>query len=163
MSKEFNEALGNFITDFAGGGAVRHLADSGLSVSEIVKSLNYPLPKEKVASIVWEHYINTGVICLDSPKPTVEKISYVKEQDAFGKVSMRRVVEKIDNSSTKYVKLDFGKRLYQNSEEFKKSLTVLSVKDSEYILDLPWPLQEVYHVEDDRMKRLIKSGIISPS
>ena len=51
MSKEFNEALGNFITDFAGGGAVRHLADSGLSVSEIVSRLDYPLPKEKVASI----------------------------------------------------------------------------------------------------------------
>lgn len=157
MSKEFNEALGNFITDFAGGGAVRHLADTGLTVSEIMSQLDYPLPKEKVASIVWDHYVNTGVICLSEPKATVEKISYVKEQDQFGKTSMRRVVEVIDNSKAEYVKVDFGKRLYQNPEEFKKSLAELSAKDIDYILDLPWPLTDVYHILNDRMKRIMRS------
>ncbi|QFJ55117.1 hypothetical protein [Pseudobutyrivibrio xylanivorans] len=157
MSKEFNEALGNFITDFAGGGAVRHLADSGLSVSEIVSRLDYPLPKEKVASMVWEHYVNTGVICLSEPKSTVEKISYVKEQDSFGKTSMRRVVEIIDISDVKYVKLDFGKRIYQNKAEFEKSLAELSARDRDYILDMPWPLTDVYHILDERMKRIKRS------
>ncbi len=160
MSKEFNEALGNFITDFAGGSAVRHLADTGLTISEIVDRLDYPLPKEKVANIVWQHFLNTGVICLEDPDTFVEKVSYVKEQDNFGKTSMRRVVEKIDMSDKKYVKIDFGKRMYKNLDEFKKSLAELSAKDREYILDMPWPLQEVYHILDDRMNRLIKAGII---
>ena len=142
---------------------MRHLADQGLTVSEIVSKLDYPLPKEKVASIVWDHYVNTGVICLKEPSSTVEKISYVKEQDEYGKTSMRRVVEKIDMSKVKYVKIDFGKRLYQNPEEFKKSLAALATKDSEYILSLPWPLSDVYHILDDRMKRLKKAGIICPS
>ncbi|SDB50786.1 hypothetical protein SAMN02910298_02586 [Pseudobutyrivibrio sp. YE44] len=157
MSREFNEALGNFITDFAGGGAVRHLADQGLTVSEIMGKLDYPLPKEKVAEIVWQHYINTGVVCLEEPGGTVEKVSYVKEQDSFGKTSMRRVVEKIDMSDVKYVKVDFGKRLYQNPEGLKKSLAELSAKDCDYVLDLPWPLQEVFHIKDDRMKRICKT------
>ncbi len=160
MSKEFNEALGNFITDFAGGGAVRHLADTGLSVTEIMTQLDYPLPKEKVADIVWNHYVNIGVICLSEPKSTVEKISYIKEQDSFGKTSLRRVVESIDMSNAKYVKVDLGKRLYKNREELEKSLAELSARDRDYILDLPWPLQDVYHILDDRMKRLRKLGII---
>jgi hypothetical protein len=155
MSKEFNNALGNFITDFAGGGAVRHLADKGLSVSEIAAHLDYPLPKDKVAEIVWQHYINTGVICLEEPKDTIEKVSYVKEQDQFGKISMRKVVEQIDTSDKKYVKLDIG--------EIKKSLSGLPDKDLDYILSLPWPLTPVYHIVDDRMKRLAKAGIISLS
>lgn len=157
MGKEFNNALGNFITDFAGGGAVRHLADTGLTVSEIVAKLDYPLPAPKVADIVWQHFVNTGVISLDEPKGCVEKVSYVKEQDQFGKTSMRRVVEKIDMSEAQYIMLDFGKRLYDNPEEFKKSLSVLSDKDVDYILSLPWPLSPVYHVLNDRMERIARA------
>lgn len=139
---------------------MRHLADTGLSVTEIMTQLDYPLPKEKVADIVWNHYVNTGVICLSEPKSTVEKISYIKEQDSFGKTSLRRIVESIDMSNAKYVKVDLGKRLYKNREELKKSLAELSARDRDYILDLPWPLQDVYHILDDRMKRLRKLGII---
>ena len=36
--KEFNKALSNFINDAAAGGAVRHLADLGYSISQIVLS-----------------------------------------------------------------------------------------------------------------------------
>ncbi|MCR5000084.1 MAG: hypothetical protein K6A05_09625 [Lachnospiraceae bacterium] len=154
MSKEFNEALGKFITDFADGGAVRHLAATGMSISEIQKHLDYPLPREKVAAIIWEHYVNTGIICLEEPKSITERISYVKEQDKYGKISMRRVVEQIDASDKKYIKLDFGKQLYKNKTAFTERLEGLAPEDREYVLTMPWPLQDVYHVLDERMQRI---------
>ena len=101
MSREFNEALGNFITDVAGGGAVRHLASQGLTVDEITRRLDYPMKKAKVAEMVWQYYVEQGIVCLEEPKDYVEKVSYVKEQDAYGKISMRRVVEKIDRDTMK--------------------------------------------------------------
>ncbi len=156
MSKEFNEALGNFITDFAGGGAVRHLASQGLTVSEITEQLDYPLPKAKVAKLVWQYYLDEGIVCLEEPKDYVEKVSFVKEQDAYGKISMRKVVDKIDRADAKYVLVDFGKRMYQDRETFIKSLDGLSEKDRDYVLDLPWPLQDVYHIENERILRILK-------
>lgn len=155
-AKEFNNALGNFINDAAAGGAVRHLADLGYSISEISAELNYPVSKEKIARYMWEHFLNTGRISLEEPKETYEKTSFIKEQDAFGKVSFRRVVEKVDNSARKYVICDYGREIYKNSPEFIQWLNGLEERDREYIKLMPWPLTPVYHELDDRMKRIQK-------
>lgn len=154
--KEFNKALGNFINDAAAGGAVRHLADLGYCISDIQSELNYPLSKEKIAGIMWEHFINTGKISLEKPQETYEKVSFVKEQDSFGKVSFRRVSEMLDNSNRKYCLCDYGRLLYKRTPEFVAWLERLDEKDREYIELMPWPLTEVYHELDDRMKRLQK-------
>lgn len=155
-AREFNNALGNFINDAAAGGAVRHLADLGHSISEIAEELDYPISKEKIAGYMWEHFINTGKITLEEPKETYEKATFVKEQDAFGKVSFRRVVEKVDNSYRKYVICDYGRELYKSSPEFLQWLNGLQEQDREYIKLMPWPLKPVYHELDERMKRIQK-------
>ena len=152
--KEFNKALSNFVHDVASGGAVRHLADSGYSISEIAAQLDYPLTKEKIAKVMWEHYINTGKICTEEPKETHEKVSFVKEQDAYGKTTFRKVVETVDNSTRKYIKCEYGKALYQKKPEFVAWLQKLEAGDREYIELLPWPLTPVYHEADARMKRI---------
>ena len=157
MGKEFNNTLSNFIKDFADGGAIRHLADLGYTVSEIMPQLDYPIPKESVAKIVWEHYINTGIISLEEPKASIEKISYIKEQNEYGKSSFRRVIEHIDTKEIKYKKVDFGKRIYQNPQAFNESLDKLSMSDKNYVLDLPWPNSDVYHIENDRIKRILEA------
>ena len=159
MGQEFNKALGNFITDFAGGGAIRHLADQGYTVTEITMRLDYPVPKDKVATIVWEHYLNEGIICLDEPGDVVEKVSYIKEQDAYGKISMRRIVEQIDTTDRDYVLIDFGRLMYKNKGAFIQSLEALEKRDRDYVLDLPWPLKPVYHINDDRIQRILKAKI----
>ena len=152
----FNEALSNFINDFAGGGAVRHLADLGYTVSEIRDRLDYPLPKDKVAQLVMDHFINTGKVCLDKPTQTIEEVSYVKDTDSFGRTSMRKVVNKIDVSAREYVAIDFGTQLYKDRAGFEYKLENLSAQDREYILELSWPLGTVYHELDERMKRIQK-------
>lgn len=158
-NKNFNKALNNFITDFAEGGAIRHMADKGLSVSEIKEQLDFPLPQERIAQIVWDHYVNTGIICLQSPDKNIEKVSYVKDTNQYGSTSLRRVVEPVDTSDVQYIPVNFGKYIYQNKDEFIKSLSELSQNDLHYILDLPWPLTTVYHIYDERMQRLIDANI----
>ncbi|SFI39461.1 hypothetical protein SAMN04487830_1572 [Pseudobutyrivibrio sp. OR37] len=152
--KEFNKALSNFINDAAAGGAVRHLADLGYSISQIADNLDYPIPREKIAGYMWEHFVNIGKICLEEPKQTQDIASFVKEQDSFGRISFRRVVTTVDNSYKQYVKCEFGKLLYKKDEKFLQALQKLEEGDKEYIELLPWPLTPVYHELDERMNRI---------
>ncbi len=160
MSEEyFNKALSNFINDFAGGDAIRHLSDNGFTVKEICGRLDYPMSSSKVGEIVWKHYLNEGIICLEEPKEgaVAEKVEYVKEQDSFGKTSFRRVVKSVKNTGSKYICVDFGKRIYKDKEGFEKALDILGTGDKDYILGLPWPVQPVWHVLDERMERITKA------
>jgi len=154
--KEFNKALSNFINDAAVGGAIRHLADLGYSISQISDSLDYPLPKDKIASIIWEHFLNIGKISLKEPNGLTEKVSFIKEQDAYGKTSFRKVVEPVDNSNKKYIQVNYGRLLYKKDPEFLARLNELSLEDREYIELIPWPLTPVYHQLDERMERMHK-------
>ncbi len=153
--KEFNKALGNFINDAAAGGAVRHLADLGYSISKISDEINYPISKEHIAKYMWEHFLNIGKISLEEPQPIHEKASFIKEQDEFGRISFRRVTETVDNSDKEYVRCEFGKEKYKNTEEFRAFIEKLEPGDKEYIMLLPWPLAPVYHELDERMKRIV--------
>ena len=152
--KEFNKALSNFINDAAAGGAVRHLADLGYSISQIADNLDYPISKDRIAGYMWEHYLNIGKICLKEPKEAHEKVSFVKEQDSYGRISFRRVTENVDNSDKKYVQCDFGRLLYKKDRDFMKRLDKLNPGDKEYIELMPWPLETVYHELDERMARI---------
>ncbi len=50
----FEDALANFVQDFAYGDAIRHLADKGFSAQQIKERYEYPLPIEKIDKIVQE-------------------------------------------------------------------------------------------------------------
>ena len=152
--KEFNKALSNFIHDAAAGGAVRHLADLGYSISDIADNLDYPISKEMIAGIMWEHFINIGKICLEEPSENHNKASFIKEQDAYGRISFRKVVETTDISDKEFIKCDFGKALYQKKPDFLSKLNLLEEDDREYIELLPWPLNPVFHELDERFQRI---------
>ena len=66
-NKAFNKALDNFTFEMAGRGAVRHLFDIGMSVSEIHDELLYPVPEEKIREEVWTYLLEKGVILLEEP------------------------------------------------------------------------------------------------
>jgi len=89
----FKKALSNFTYDMASGGAIRHLADVGYTVKQIMENLSYPTPRERVQKTVWEHLLNTGVILLEEPGTNVQHgtITYIKEYNKYGKASFRRV------------------------------------------------------------------------
>ena len=163
--KTFQKALVNFMNDFASGDSIRHLADKGMTVKEISEKLLFPTPKERIAEEVWKRYLETGKICLEEPKAgqRVQKVRYVKEQSAYGKISMRRIVEEETLPDGEYILCDFGKQLYKDRTGFEKKLEKLWEKDRDYILGLPWPLAPVYHVADERMKRIQRALDIANS
>ena len=155
--KTFQKALVNFMNDFASGDSIRHLADRGMTVNQIAEKLLFPTAKDRIASEVWKHYLETGRICLEEPKPgqVIKKTRYVKEQNAYGKVSMRQIVEEVQVPDAEYLPCDFGKQLYKDRQGFEKRLENLPAVERDYILGLPWPLERVYHVADDRMKHIM--------
>ena len=91
--KYFKKALSNFAYESASGGEIRHLADLGYTVKQIMERLDFPTPYERVQRTVWEHFHNTGVLLSEEPgsEKQKEKSVYVKEYDKYGKPSFRRV------------------------------------------------------------------------
>ena len=53
----FEEALSDFVQDFAYGDAIRHLADKGYTPERIKRDFAYPLSEEKIRKIV-ERYLS---------------------------------------------------------------------------------------------------------
>lgn len=159
MSNEiFNQALANFTHDVASGGAIRHLADEGYTVPEIAKMLDFPTPVERIAKTVYEHYLNKGIILQDAPNQAKHKeVYYEKVQDAYGKVSFKRVETEACEESREYIECSFGKEKYSDFAKYENKLEKLELRDREYIDNLPWPIATVYHVADSRMKRIAES------
>ncbi len=150
LQDDFQHALRNFMNDFAGGDAVRHLADHGLSVTEITRRLSYPLKKELVAEMVWKHYLDTGRILLHEPdRGKLQRVTYVKDEGPYGRTSLRQVVETVDAPDRDYVYCDFGILMRQDPEGFAKKMQGLPEKSREYICDLPWPEAGVWHSRAD--------------
>ncbi|MBQ9593909.1 MAG: hypothetical protein IJR36_08555 [Lachnospiraceae bacterium] len=154
----FTRTLANFMHDFASGDAVRHLADQGFTVTEIMERLTFPTKKETVAKMVWQHYLDRGTVLTEPPKSgVVRQVSYVQDHGRYGRVSMRQEVREVEVADREYVPCSFGKEIYRDRKGFEKKLERLSSRDREYILDLPWPLATVWHVADERMKRICEA------
>lgn len=154
--KEFEKALADFVNDMASGDAIRHLADRGMTVSEIAEHLSFPTEKSRIAKVVWKHYIDTGKIRLTPPEDGGgRRVSYIKEEGPYGRVSFRQVTEELPAQEGEYIRCDFGKQRYKDEEGFREKLRSLSEADRDYILDLPWPLTDVWHILDERMKRIL--------
>lgn len=107
----FRKALSDFTYDAASGGAIRHLADLGLTVKQIQQQLSFPTPYVRIQHTVWEHLLSTGVLRKEIPTGCAasEQVRYVREYDSYGKPSFRRVVltdsVNFDSSSEKQTPL----------------------------------------------------------
>lgn len=156
-SDYFKRALANFTFDVAGGAAIRKLARQGYSVDEIISKLDYPVPRAKVGRTVYSEYVACGKVYEKEPPQDgiITKISYVKEYGANGRSSMRQVEEKVAVENREYVKCEFGKMKYQNTQEFHRKLDKMSPRDRSYIMDIQWPLEPVYHVKDEQIVRIL--------
>ena len=157
MSDFFKSALSDFASDVASGDAIRHLADKGMTVREISENLTYPTAEDKIRDTVWKHYLNNGTIRLQKPDDETAgavRVDYVLEYDAYGRSSYRRVEEQISDKVPEYVACDFGRRLYKDRDGFVGELEGLNRNDRDYILDLPWPLETVYHIRNERIERI---------
>ena len=155
--KYFKQALTDFTIEFASGDAIRTLADKGYSVKKIKSKLDFPTSEDRIKEIVWKHYIDNKTICLKDPNEVSPQENYTFEKvyDSLGRPSFKQVSVKTDGEIREYAACDFGKRLYQNRESFIDSLSVLEEEEKDYILGLPWPLEEVWHVKNEAFKKIL--------
>lgn len=79
----FQEAVSNFTADVAYIGAVRHLYDLGLSVSQIKEQILFPVSTEKIEAVIQDYEAEK--------KDPKQAAHYVEDIDQFGKRSFRKV------------------------------------------------------------------------
>lgn len=160
MSEEyFKNALTNFSQDLANGGAIRHLWNRGYSIRQIMEQLDFPAPYERVQNVVWDHLVDSGVICLTKPEAAhrQEQVSYVKEYDKYGRTSFRRVTKIIHTEETEiYVPCDFGILIQKDKNLYEKILGCLEERQREYLTDIPWKGMRVYHRRDEFMGKIVE-------
>lgn len=158
----FKKALSNFTLDFAAGGQIKALTDKGYTVSEIKNRLDFPLPESTLSELVWKRMIESGKVLLEAPSDdtVTEHVRYEKVQGAYGKTSFKKITVKEENDPKEYVPCEFGKLLYKDRSGFERSLEGLSSKDRDYVLGLPWPLQTVWHIKDERIVRILSALLI---
>ncbi len=169
----FKTALGHFIRDAADGGAIRHLTDLGYTAAEIAKRTTLSMSEEAVGQVMWEHLLDTDVIRFSPEEPNAS-YRIIKEQDAYGRTTFRRVRRErnVNESETKdgqaadknssrkedlkgtYLPCNFGISLQNDQAEFLRKLLKLEERDREFILGLPWPPETVYYKADERMERI---------
>lgn len=118
-NRYFQKALSDFTYEAASGGAIRHLADSGYTVRQIVENLDFPTSYERVQKAVWEHLLRQGTILLERPDRGGQKesVRYVREYDRYGKASFRRVAVQEEGATVKDWRIKILGRREKTTEE----------------------------------------------
>lgn len=137
----FKKALSDFAFDMASGGAIRHMADQGYSVKQIMERLDFPTSYEKVQRTVWEHLQHTGVLLLEEPGngKSFENTAFVKEYDKYGKPSFRRVILSNQANAVNWKEEQFqeatdGKLISFLEEKWKQNKEGLSYVSCDFAL-----------------------------
>lgn len=179
----FKNALANFTFEAACGGAIRHLTDSGYSVTQIMERLQFPTSYNRVQKAVWERLLDTGVILLTQPGSgdVIPKAEFVKEYDKYGKASFRKVsVPAAPKETLCFIEIPFNpachlasfllEKCSQNGQDasyvscdfglekgslLANCLPLLDPKQQEYLTGLPWPAKLCYHRLNRQMLEII--------
>ncbi len=172
----FREALSRFSGEVANKGAICHLADIGYTAGQIVDALDFPAPFSRVQDVMWEHFLEEGVILCEEPGSGKRrgKSVFVKEYGPYGRTSFRRAAGPAEEravcwSDCRYLPsmgtfASFLRgRCAANGEACSYAFFDLAgyrsgqarVHDTEYLEGLPVRPGRFYHRLDDRMQRIL--------
>lgn len=156
----FKKALSDFTYDVASGGAIRHLADAGYTVKQIMENLSYPTPYKRVQRTVWEHLLNTGVILLEEPGTGTlqETVTYVKEYNKYGKASFRRIIKQQEKPENLLYKEErFVESKEENLADFLLKKCVENEEGKAYV-SCPFGLYDMAIETSKRPDLLLEEG-----
>lgn len=153
MNKEhgyFDAALSDFMFDMASGGAIKHLADRGYSVDQIMNTLAFPTPRDRVEKTVYQHMLDTGMLklSLEEENMTLRPITQKKEYELnhFLSEHIRR-----NGEEASFLLCPFGAWLKKDRDQLLKLLACLTGREREYILGIRWEQNKMYHILNSRM------------
>ncbi|MCM1050110.1 MAG: hypothetical protein NC433_16975 [Clostridiales bacterium] len=167
MNGYFEAALSDFVFDVAAGGAIRHLTDRGHSVEQIMKELDYPVARSKVEKAVYRHLTESGILISKLPEEN-EKAHIRHMQSDSHKDKNKFVEELLKNieaygNENSYMECPFGIWLNNNDDKLQQAMSVLSVREQEYIMGIRWEHNIMYHRLNDRMREIGVKLVIKSS
>lgn len=151
----FEAALSDFVFDVAAGGAIRHLVDRGHSVEQIMKELDYPVPRAKVEKAVYRYMTETGMLIAKLP-PEDENVRWHLLQEKDGKKLHKAMTEYIEEYGVEnsYMECPFGKWMKNDENKLKQVISCLTSREQDYILGIKWERNVMYHILNDRMREI---------
>lgn len=179
----FKKALSDFAYDMACGAQIRHLADLGYTINQILEALDISVPYERVQKTLNEHLQKTGVLLIRKPDHIIPaKKAFVKEYDSYGRASFRQIV--VQETKTPAVhwqehayKQEYDGNLlhfleYKTKEngveasyiscdfgldrkKTEECFRVLGQRQQEYLRGILWEKKRMYHSLTPRMREII--------
>ena len=151
----FEAALSDFVFDVAAGGAIRHLADRGHSVEQIMDELSYPVPRAKVEKAFYRYLLESGILIKRLPDENAERQILLLREKTSMKMpeAIAAHIAKYGEENS-YMECPFGawkKAGYEKQEAF---LSCLSLREREYILGISWEQDVMYHRLNGRMREI---------
>lgn len=148
----FEAALSDFMYDMASGGAIRHLVESGYSIEQIIRELDFPTPRERVEQTVYKYMTDSGILLFELPVEENGFDSCFLPAKSKGRLR-ERLLECIASNGemASYMSCPFGQMMRNDVEELEKQLAVLTSREREYILGIRWERDVMYHRLNSRM------------
>ena len=179
----FKDALSDFAYDVAAGTQIRHLTDLGYTINQIISELSPKVPYRKVQESITQRLRETGVLILDKPGSAIPaKTEFVREYDSYGRASFRQVAttkgtrvqipwkeQFCSPSSGRELLSSLNRKTEENGEDFSyiscdfgadkqkmpSILSVLELRQQEYIQGILWEKSRMYHRLTPRMRELV--------
>ncbi|MCM1180152.1 MAG: hypothetical protein NC347_07855 [Clostridium sp.] len=148
----FEDALADFTHDMASGGAIRHLVESGYSITQIMERLDFPTPQERVEKTVYRYMTESGMLLSKLPFEDADMKACICKSKKR-KVIRQMLAEYIraNGEENSYMRCPFGGLLRQDAESLSGMLRDLTDGEREYLLGIPWRQDVMYHRLSGRM------------
>lgn len=154
----FEAALSDFVFDVAAGGAIRHLTDRGHSVDQIMKELDYPVPRPKVEKAVYRHLVESGILLTKLPveddkmRLHLLQAGVEKDKNKF-MAALAKYIETYGEKNS-YMECPFGLWMKNDEKKLQQVIACLTSREKEYILGIRWEYNVMYHRLNDRMREI---------
>lgn len=142
----FGKAMGNFIHEMSGAGAIRHMVDQGYSIRQIMERLDYPTPQRRVEETALKHMLKQGILLEQLPGQEYRQIKIPASWDRRQLSEAVYVRKERDGEDFSYVMLPIAEL-----KKDKELLSCLSDRERDYLCGLPWEGTAVYHRLTGRM------------
>lgn len=142
----FGKAMGNFMHEMSGAGAIRHMVDQGYSIRQIIERLDYPTPQRRVEETALKYMLKQGILLERLPESEYRRVNIPYPWDRKQLSEAVYVRKERDGEEDSYVLLPIA-----GLKKDKESLSSLNDREREYLNGLPWEGAAVYHRLTGRM------------
>lgn len=142
----FGKAMGNFVHEMAGAGAIRHMVDQGYSIPQIMERLDYPTPQRCVEETALKYMLKQGILSERLPDSDYRRVNIPYSWDRKQLSEAVYIRKERDGEENSYVLLPIA-----GLKKEKELLSCLNDREREYLCGLPWEGAAVYHRLTGRM------------